>query len=317
MSAMDSESTNYTTARNGGTIAGSSSATTANGAIGQNKAGSTYHCYESFFAFGFTAVPSTAVLVSEQIDIRSNTFVGSPERDHEYREFDFGATPDVPGDYRAPSTYSAFPILGKVKEVSGGFTPFYPYVAGSKVLHDRIIAATTPLRMMVNTSRHRAGTVPTGAEYAGAVFANYADAGYRPKLILKTLANSRLERFGGASVQLSDGTHVFTTWDGSNLHLVHSVDGTTTNNIDQLNTGTSTFEVDVTVHGWQTMSMCVDDLDNIWMVWKAGNAANSIVVQPFEKTAGSYAWTVKTARQLAMPAYNHSEMQMYPSTTSP
>jgi hypothetical protein len=306
--AMDSQSSTYSNARagTGSTPTGDSSDTTAPG-VGQHKV-SLYHCYETLMAFGFTAVAATQLLVSSFLDIRFAAFEGSVDRDHEYREFDFGTTPDVPGDFRAGSLLSGFPLLGTVKGVNSGYTAYYPYVAGSKILHDRIMTGTTPLRTILSSSRMRLANVPTGAERATTVMANYGDSGYRPKLVMKTLTNSRLARIGGSSAQLSDGTHVCLTWDGSTLKLVHSPDGTTNNDIDSgIDVGTGANQFDMTTAGWQTTSLCVEDTDSIWVVGKAGNAANSIVVRGYDKTPGSYAWTEKSPRQMAMPAYEFAE----------
>jgi hypothetical protein len=257
-----------------------------------------YNAYEAFLSYTIPAIPTTDLLVSANITLQFNGLFGSVARDIETREHAFGGTVTT-ADWVPGADLADKPLLARIGALSQQYSAYTPgYAAGSSALLERLRTGSTTVETVVTTSRLRAGTAPTAEEY-GYLISGNASAWNRPGLVTKTVTNSPLMGVGGASAQLSNGVHV---WLDQNGGLYWSADAETETEIATIPTGTDLFDMDVDTAGWQTASLCVDEDDSIWVVHKAGNTPNSIVVRCFEN-AGINAWSAKTPRQLAMPAY--------------
>lgn len=266
-----------------------------------------------FFRFVQPTTPSTHLLVSAWIDVRSEYYEGTISRTLEFREYNFGAAPDpgtgtgggskgdwVPVAGPAPGPLSGLTLLGTVPGITQSSPGFRPQHAAGEGLYARIAGSSAnPLDIVGCTDRQRALAGATaGGERVGAIFSEYGDDAYRPNLHISTLANSTLARMGGASAQLSDGVSVFV----DDYALKYSIDNVVDNLIFTLPTGVIATSWDDDTVGWQTMSMAVDASDNIWLVGKGGEGPGKLVVRGFLKGAG-YSWTAQPTRTVDVPAY--------------
>jgi hypothetical protein len=291
--------TSYLSARSGTGTRSAENASDGRMIFGQWKFDDRgFNAYEAFASYTIPAIPTTDLLVSANFTLQFNGLFGSAVRDIETREHAFGGTVTtadwVPGDQLGDK-----PLLGRIGAMTQQYSAYTPgYAAGSSALLERLRTGSTTVETVTTTSRLRAGNTPTAEEY-GYLLSGNASAWNRPGLITKTVTNSPLLGVGGCSAQLDRGGHVWLDQSGS---LMYSIDHETEVEIASIPTGTDVFDMDTEVVGWQTASLCIDDEDNIWVVHKAGNTPNSIVVRAFE-TAGINTWVAKTPRQLAMPAY--------------
>lgn len=294
---LESDSTTYATARTGSSLAAD---TTANYVLaGQEKNGSTFFCYEGFYQWAYTAVPSNEELVTARVALRFYNTDGtsSVQRNFEVRDKDWGAGLTT-ADWIDGADFGNQDAYGAVHDLSSGLTPLKEYQLARDPLLERIRTGASPLRVVVGTDRFRGGNAPTGNEYG--TFAS-ANSGNGSTLALATMTLSDLSRVGSCSIQLSDGTSVWL--DGSSgLDLNYATSGTGSNTIATVPSGSGLGDIDTDVAGWQTIALCRDDSDNLFVVGKVGSDFNTIVIRGYEKGVG-YSWTEWFGKTIAMPAY--------------
>jgi hypothetical protein len=297
---VQSNSTVYNTARAGASL---SADTTSNFALaGQEKVGSSFFCDEAFFQWAYTAVATNEELVTARIALRfyNTNGTSSVSRNFEVREKDW-STSLTTADWVAGDDLANLDAMGAVHDLSSGVAPFKEYQLARDPLLERIRTGVTPLRVLVNTDRHRNGNAPTGEEYGAFASANYSSGTYASTLALATMTLSDLSRVGACSIQLSDGTAVFL--DGSSgLDLNYATSGTGSNAIASIDSGSGEGDIDTDVAGWQTITLCRDDDDNLFVIGKVGSDFNTIVIRGYEKGVG-YSWTEWFAKTIALPAY--------------
>jgi hypothetical protein len=313
--SMQNTWTSIGSTRNGTGIFSNSgaSATSQFNSLGQAKGGpgltsADYQTCLSYFRFQGWAVPSNELLVSAWLDFRHSYVAGTVTRVLEYREFDFGGSPDpgtggpnspTPGDWVDTTALEGLDLMATVPGINQStMIAFSPYFAGGTGLYERAVAGPTALDIVGTTDRVSQLIAPGSDERVGMYFANYGTSAFRPNLHLSSISDSTLLRHGGASAQLSDGTSVFV----EDFELMYSTDNVTDNAIASLATGTGTNQFDNDVVAWQLLSIAVDASDNIWIVGKGGAGAGALVAQGFLKGAG-YSWTAQPARQITAPAY--------------
>lgn len=295
-----SDSTTYSTARAGSSL---SADTTSNFVLaGQEKIGSSFFCDEAFYQWAYTAVPTNEELVTARIALRfyNTNGTSSVHRNFEVREKDWG-TGLTTADWVAGDDLASLDAMGAVHDLSSGVAPFKEYQLARDTLLERIRSGVSPLRVLVNTDRHRNGNAPTGEEYGAFASANYSSGTYASTLALATMTLSDLSRVGACSIQLSDGTSVWL--DGSSgLDLNYATSGTGSNTIATVPSGSGEGDIDTDVAGWQTIALCRDDSDNLYVVGKVGTDFNTIVIRGYQKGVG-YSWSAWFGKTVAMPAY--------------
>jgi hypothetical protein len=294
---IQSNSTVYNTARAGASLSADTSGSFA--LAGQDKQGATYYCTEAFYQWAYTAVASNEELVTARIALKFHNTEGTSGtvRNYEVREKDWG-TGLTTADWVAGEDINNLDAMGAVHTLSSGVTPLKEYQLARDPLLERIRTGVSPLRVAVFTDRHRNGNAPTGEEFGDFGTANGSEG---PTLAIATMTLSDLSRVGAASVQLTDGTSVWL--DGSSgLDLNYATSGTGSNAIATVPSGSGEGDIDTDVAGWQTIALCRDDSDNLYVVGKVGSDFNTIVIRGYEKGVG-YSWTAWFAKTIAMPAY--------------
>ncbi|HEY3689652.1 MAG TPA: hypothetical protein VGL46_05040 [Pseudonocardiaceae bacterium] len=259
----------------------------------QDYDGSSYLLTEAFTRYAYT-LDTASQITSAYFEFTVYTATGTPSRDLEIREYDWGTS--VSGaDWRTPSQLNALSLLGTVVGVqnSGG-----KWRASSPTLLTRL-GTTGELRTVANSSRQRQQFAP-GAnirEYVSFNGPAASGTAQDPALIYTTAPLSALHRVLGAQVQLSDGTHAFlesTASASSPTVALRFHDGTTASTVATVPTGTTsgTFGVD-SPSGMQNFALVRDAADNLYVLGRAGRSSAAGVVnagKAYVKGVG-HTWT--------------------------
>lgn len=121
---------------------------------------------------------------------------------------------------------------------------------------------------------------------------------YGARLVLGLVDNHPLLQILGASVQLSDGSHVYLQWSGSTLQIMRKTGPAASPTvIVTVDTGATTFQYNTTVNSQQCFDICRDSSDNIYI---CGPITNGPLPAQFGinvyKKSGS-TWSVSGTRQ--------------------
>jgi hypothetical protein len=292
---LNSSSTNYTTAQNGSSLGADTGGGTTR--WGQDKISTTFHIWESFFSFPWTADAQT-VVVSAFFDLYQESSQNPAiSRTMRVREYDFGATLET-ADWRDPGDIASLTLLGSV--VNAEDAALDHVLASEASLNDRL-ATNGPIRIVVYSDRFFQDIAPTTAEYSTLRTIEASGTSTDPALVVSTVPVHTLVRVGGAQAQLSDGQHVYldanTGGDSPTVNIKRhngTSESTIASNITSDNLGTSN-------QGMQSMALIVDDDDNIYVLCHTGGGGNTLSVKAWEKT-GTNTWTARTRRSGAMPA---------------
>jgi hypothetical protein len=219
------------------------------------------------------------------------------DNDIEVAEYDFGA--GITGaDWRTPAQLTALPQLAAASNLPAGWNG--GTTLGSDALLARAVTAGT-LRVVECTTDQRLAVDVSGDKYVGLDTANVTGTDRDPAVVYSTVPRCTLDRVIGAQVQLSDGTWAVLDTDGAATPVVTlkrvSLAGTATT-IATLATGSGGTQFGYP-NGVQGYGLAVDASNNLYVLARAGNAGNTLAVQAFAYSGGS--WTPGTVRTTAMP----------------
>lgn len=290
----------YTNSRNGpadGVTGG------AIGYVGQNH-NSTYQQFQTFLGFTYTAIPATEKVVAAQVHV-STADVVTPSRsaDAELRLYAWSAGGLITGDWRNIANLAALPLMGQTYNLH--MSEGARWVASADALALQVQNNAT-VELVVATDRQRAGNTPTVDEGIALYTADQAGTTYDPALIISTTTRSRVHGVLGAAVELSDGTWVQLTTDGTDspdINLTHTTKAgvvTTVGNVQVSVPGEVNFGGPA---GAQAIALAVDSSDHLYVVGRQYGAQNVLAVQAFTKNVG-YSWTPRTIRTVGLTAYD-------------
>lgn len=310
---------NYTAARAG--TGSAAPAATVNGSyiwVGQTKATSTeYDVLEGFTRYVLTSIPSTQQVVSAKILFKVQGAVTGTQWNLEMR--DYGTWTTVTGATYVPgASLSGKTFLAQAYQVVTGSAGGVSYI-GSDTLVQRVSrigtfsGAATTISTIWNSSRTVSASTPTSTEKA--IFFDTVSFGVDSALIANALPITSLSGVGGASAQLSDGTHIWLDLDSpsspGNVTLRYmATDGVTTGDIaswsfsDTVSTNLSTLPA------YQNLALCRDASDNIYVIGKSGGSTNNICIKTLAKSTG-LTWIQKTAQVASLPAYSEGSVNNF------
>lgn len=179
-----SNSGTYSTARAGASL----NASTVNGSednrVGQLfLAGPDFYCWESFFSFDTSAIDDadTVSAVVLDLDIKSRNVSGS-DFTVEARDFDWGASLTT-ADWIAGADLGSHTLVASVTASSGSVGSYQTFTSETAFLTVTNIKTGT-VHLVVNSSRHRVGTSPSGDENITYTPADAAGTTDDPKLTI-------------------------------------------------------------------------------------------------------------------------------------
>lgn len=257
-----------------------------------------YECVEMFVAYNVTSIDeSTSHIVSSFLQATSAyTPSASISYDIEYRSKAWRPSLTT-GDWVAGDSLGSLTQIARMSNppTTGTFTRR----GGSDTLVAQVVtnAASGELELLASSSRHRLGNQPSGLEYiqfSSSLIDLYAF----------TLPKSTLARVGGASCQLSDGTHVFLSSDGATPAAVTlNYSSTPAGSPNLIATLPSSFNK--TIASFQAFSLCRDNDDSLYVVGSDASNANVIRVQIYTKGSG-LTWSLGDGTTYSVQAYADS-----------
>jgi hypothetical protein len=197
---IGSQDPTYATARSG---AGLSANTTDPGdvafrpTVGQTF-DTSYRCYEAFYRFDTSSIPDDDVVDSATLSIYGLLDQSTTDFIIQARAFDFGDTLTT-ADWRSGNPAGAgsldeYTLVATFDTAAGWSTSGYNNFT-SEAAFAAAISKTGFTSIILGSSRHLAGTTPTGSER---VLGYYAEKGgdFRPKLIVEHFAAGSLPPVG-------------------------------------------------------------------------------------------------------------------------
>lgn len=291
----------YQTALNGSNI-DIDTTTNSFGTFGQATTASGFDSiYQYLCRFPYTLDPDSLV-VSAYFRFTGSIIHGSPDRHCEIREFNWGTVINT-GDWASPTEINNGTLYGNIREVQNMGNGQIGR-AGSDELTDRL-RTTGEVSVVLVTNRQRAQNHPGNGneEYNQFRTADYSGTAWDPALVYTTVPISTLDRYIGAQVQLSDGTHAFLEHNGAlypnNNILVRHHDGTSASTI-----GTISREAfgSSDGRGAQAGTIVADDDDNLYVIGREGFTRFDLAIFPFLKGSG-HSWSAGSSRTASMPSY--------------
>lgn len=317
---------NYSAARAGsGTHPPSSGgAVTINGSsiqVGQSYSSSQYTVSEGFTRYVLTSIPSTVQVVTVKIKFGPSSTITGTQWDMELRDYGTWTTLSA-ATYVAGASISGKTLLATVANMATNGNTTISYV-GSDTLTKRVArldpftSSPTTLSTMWNSSRTRTGTAATAVENSQHLATVASSATTRPasSLIVNTIPISTLNYVGGASMQLSDGTHVWLDTDGSAAPSTVTLrymatDLVTTGEIAEWSFSDTVSTNLSVLPAYQNLAVVRDASDNIYVIGKAGGTTNSACIKTLTKGAG-LTWTQQAARVVSLPAYTDGSVNNF------
>ncbi|MFE7461673.1 glycoside hydrolase family 78 protein [Nocardiopsis terrae] len=290
---LESSSTNYASALRGSTVlvAGSSSPLMY---YGQSLGAGVRYVWQSFVRFAWTAdplsTPATAYLA-----LQPGTTAGTRmPRDLEVRAYNWGTTL-TSGNWRTPAQLAAAPLRGRIVGA---------HRVGNSRMRSGIDASTLPdssgpVHYVLHSSRTRLQQAPVGLEWQTLRQAESSNTvSQRPSLYVGSVTKHRLDLSLGAQAQLSDGTHVY-------VAQTHTAPGPLTFQVWHHDGHASTFLGDMESvaarRGAQSMAVCVDDHDTVFVANDSGQ--NALLIRAWERTPSGWSGPT-TARTLQLPLHD-------------
>lgn len=176
---ISSNHTVYSTARAGANLALDNDATAA---TGQLLSGSTEFCYESFLSFDTSSVAGTITAVTLSL---YGTFDGSTQNFvAEARVHDWGATLET-ADFVAGADLGTKTLVASRDTASGWAAAYNAFT--SEVAFISAINQAGATRLVICSSRHRAGNTPLSDEYVVFSASEAASTTQDPKLVIEAL----------------------------------------------------------------------------------------------------------------------------------
>lgn len=292
---FNSDTSSYSTALSGvGALVNNNTLMSADQGYFITDPSNFYFVSESFTRYAYT-LDTDSQITSAYFELTVGEAVGSPSRNLEIREFDWG-TSVTAADWRTPLQLGALTLLATVASVQNSSGKWR---ASSPALLTRL-GTTGEVRTVANSSRTRQQITPSGDE--DIVFSSPSASGTAsdPALIYTTTPLSTLHRVLGAQVQLSDGTHAFlesTASASSPTVLLRFHDGTTATTVATIPTGASasSFAVD-SPSGMQNFALVRDAADNLYVLGRSGYSGGGGILnaaKAYVKGTG-HTWTAQT-----------------------
>lgn len=213
-----SASGTYSTARDGGGTL-TANATADNGVVGQIFSAGTYTCAEMFLSFDTSSIPDAAVI--QQVDLTLHLVSDGSTTDFEVqaRAYDWGSSLGSGGNFRTAAQLSALTLLASLT-TSGIGSDFTLAENGSEFRN--AINKSGSTRLVLCSSRHVAGTTPSGAERIFIQSSDSAVAVFRPQLTVTytdavaatgALATVTVAGYAGAAAVEIDASGALATVD--------------------------------------------------------------------------------------------------------
>ncbi len=269
-----------------------------------NPPGDHLYVFQGFLEYTHTPAPTSELVTNAAFVLEGLRH--TPTGDSwalEIRERDWGTTVET-GDFVSGTAITANTHLANYSGIRTQRPAPAWWRAGSAALRARVSGAAA-LRVMLNSSKQwlAYGAGGNGDEYVDVGTSEAGVNAWRPRLEYQTTRLTSLTRVEGASAQLSDGTHVYLDADtpGSVL-LKHNPSGTTYNTVATLSVGVAENQFKLR-DGAQCFGLCVDSVDNIYVVGANGSIVNGLAVQGFTKGVG-HAWTAGAVDSGTLPSYD-------------
>lgn len=164
----------------------------------------------------------------------------------------------------------------------------------------------------IRTLTHTKNTRLAEYEYeiAGWYSADKSGTTYDPVLAYSSVPYNTLHHVMAAQVQLSDGTWAVLDTDGAStpaVSLLHVSAGGVASTIATLSTGSGSAQFGYPAGG-QAYALAVDDGDNLYVVSKIGSADNTLLIEPYLYSGGT--WSAGSVRAVACPSANEAINQV-------
>lgn len=175
---IESNSATYSTARaGGGTLNAIAAANFCN--LGQ-RLGGDYYCYEAFLDFDTSSIPDDATITAVELSLCGNGDDSSvTDFDLEARLHDWGASLTT-ADWVAGADLGGKTLLASKATSGWSASAYNAFTENGSNFRDNI-NKTGVTRILICSSRHRAGNAPTGNEYVGFLAAEWSSD---PKLVV-------------------------------------------------------------------------------------------------------------------------------------
>ncbi|MFF4467956.1 hypothetical protein ACFYZ3_00205 [Streptomyces sp. NPDC001599] len=278
---------------------------------------------EGFTRYALTSIPSTHQVVSAKVGFTVQGAVTGVQWNLELRDHGTWTTLTsaqwVPG-----ASLSTKPLLATVNNVVTGSAQTRSYLGSDTLVkrvtrQDPFAGSPTTISTVWASSRTTAGTSPVSSEKG--IYFGTVSSGEASSLIATTVPINSLNYVGGASIQLTDGTHVWLDLDSpsspSSATLRYmATDQVTTGDILTFTFSDSSSSSLSVLPAYQNIALCRDDSDNLYVMGKAGGTTNSLYVRALTKGSG-LTWTQQAARVVPLPAYADGSVNNFAATWHP
>lgn len=270
---------------------------------GRNNNGGNYQGFETFMTFSYAAVAATEVVTAAYVRLYSLSILSPSFARHlDIRPFAYSTL--AIDDWRTPVQFAALPETGtRIENVNGSSGK---YIFGGSDGFTAAVQAGTSIQLACMASNQYSGTAPTQDEGGSFYLNEQTGTSQDPALVFTTVSRSRLNHVLGAQVMLADGTWAYLESDAATtptITLKHCTTAGTVITAATVPTGTGGTDFDVrNPAGAQALALCIDSVDNLYVVGKVGNASNSLAAKGYVK-GGGYTWTAQTTRSWPLAAY--------------
>lgn len=269
---------------------------------GTSLSAGTYKNSEAFMSFTYSLVSGEDVVSASLRATAVSALNTGVSRQLNMYEYDFGATLDS-SDYRTSTWVSSATLLGGYENAQNAGTQ--RMIMGSDNLTSRVATDTSPLRVVVVSSRFTSST-PSVDETASFSASERTGTSNDPALVWLSTPQHAHQNVLGAQVRLSSGAWAYLVSDGAatpTITLQYRTPEDTTSTIATIPTGSST--TDFTVQGsLQALALARDSSDNLYVAGR-GYSTSVLAVKGYTKGAGA-TWTPATMCTVSMPTYTAS-----------
>lgn len=179
---IESFNATYSTARSGGTLTANTAGGSAN--VGQ-VAG--YACYEAFLSFDTSAIPDGDIITAVTLSLDGTGAIDGSDTDFTInaRVYDWGASLTT-ADWIAGASLSGNTLVASRSTSGWNASGYNAFTSEAAFL--TAINKTGVTYLVLSSSRHEAGTTPTGNEYVGVATADTTGTTHDPKLVVTHLS---------------------------------------------------------------------------------------------------------------------------------
>lgn len=175
---IESSNATYGTARSGGTLVANTGGTSAN--VGQVTG---YACYEAFLSFDTSTIPDGDIITSVTLSLDGTGATDGSDTDFTInaRVYDWGPSLTT-GDWIAGASLSGNTLVASRSTSGWSASGYNDFTSEAAFLTAINKAGVTYL--VISSSRHEAGTTPSGNEYVGFATADNSGTANDPKLVV-------------------------------------------------------------------------------------------------------------------------------------